>query len=127
MVTEGVSRVLDLSGGDRVLQEYVRDLVLREFCQDFGVELMMPIFLGPEIEDFRHAMEMLRSDELRCERTVLVLNEGVTRHGQTTAGAFDPIVGHPDFKAVFAGWCAPCLPAPADVPERPARARLGLL
>src|SRR6266404_2705599 len=30
MVTEGVSRVLDLSGGDRVLQEYVRDLVLRE-------------------------------------------------------------------------------------------------
>jgi hypothetical protein len=101
MVTEGVSRVLDLSGGDRVLQEYVRDLVLREFCQDFGVELMMPIFLGPEIEDFRHAMEMLRSDELRCERTVLVLNEGVTRHGQTTAGAFDPIVGHPDFKAVL--------------------------
>ena len=59
MVTEGVSRVLDLSGGDRVLQEYVRDLVLREFCQDFGVELMMPIFLGPEIEDFRHAIEML--------------------------------------------------------------------
>ena len=61
----------------------------------------MPIFLGPEIEDFRNAMEMLRSDELRCERTVLVLNEGVTRHGQTTAGAFDPIVGHPDFKAVL--------------------------
>jgi hypothetical protein len=30
-----------------------------------------------------------------------VLNEGVIRHGQTTAGAFNPIVEHPDFKAVL--------------------------
>jgi hypothetical protein len=100
MVTERVSRVLDLSGGDRVLQEYVRDLVVREFCREFGVEETLAIFLGPEIEDFRHALEMLRADELRCERTILVLNEGVIRHGQTTAGAFDPIVDHADFKAV---------------------------
>ena len=31
---------------------------------------------------------------------MLVLNEGVIRHGQTTAGAFDPIIGHPDFAAI---------------------------
>lgn len=100
MVEEGVSRVLDLSGGDRVIQEYVRDLDLVPFCRDFGVDLAIALFLGPEMEDFRHVMQLVRAGDLRCERTMLVLNEGVIRHGQTTAGAFDPIIGHPDFAAI---------------------------
>lgn len=100
MVEDRVSRVLDLGGGDRVMQEYVRDLPLKDFCRDFRIGLTVAIFLGPDLEDFRHAIRLLSSSEFRGERTILVLNEGVIRHGQTTAGAFDPILQHPDFVAV---------------------------
>lgn len=100
MVEERVSRVPDLSGGDRVMQEYVRDLELMDFCRDFGIEPIVAVFLGPDMEDFRHAIQLLRSGEFRCDRTIIVLNEGVIRHGQTTSGAFDAILGHPDFEAI---------------------------
>src|SRR5260370_28574881 len=48
----------------------------------------LPPFLGPEMENFRPAVQILSSGELRCKWTMLVLNEGVIRHGQTTARAF---------------------------------------
>jgi hypothetical protein len=100
MATERVSRALDLSGGDRVMQEYVRDLALSKFCADFDIAPTVAVFLGPDIEDFRHAEELLRSGAFPSERTILVLNEGVIRHGQTTAGAFTPITSLPEFKAL---------------------------
>jgi len=100
MVEDGVSRALDLSGGDRVMQEFVRDLALNEFCLDYGIKATVALFLGPDIEDFRHATEILRSGEFPSERTMLVLNEGVIRHGQTTEGAFEPIMDMPEFDAL---------------------------
>jgi hypothetical protein len=96
MVEDGVSRALDLSGGDRVMQEYVRDLALHDFCRDFGITPTVALFLGPDTEDFRHAAEILRSGEFPSERTVLVMNEGVIRHGQTTEGAFESILAQPE-------------------------------
>lgn len=83
------------------MQEYVRDLAVFDFCRDYGVQATLAFFLGPEMEDFRHVLQLVKTERLRCERTMLVLNEGVIRHGQTTAGAFDPIIGHPDFKAMM--------------------------
>jgi hypothetical protein len=103
MVEERVSRVLDLSGGDRVMQEYVRDLALMEFCRDYGIDAAVAVYLGPDMEDFRHATQLLVSGEFKCDRTLLVLNEGVIRQGQTTAGAFDPIVEHRDFQELIGG------------------------
>jgi hypothetical protein len=103
MATERVSRALDLSGGDRVMQEYVRDLALSQFCADFDITPTVAVFLGPDMEDFRHAEELLRSGAFPAERTILVLNEGVIRHGQTTAGAFTPITAQPEFKALVKG------------------------
>ena len=100
MVEEGVSRALDLSGGDRVMQEFVRDLSLNDFCRDYGITPTVGLFLGPDIEDFRHAAEILRSGEFPSDRTMLVLNEGVIRHGQTTGGAFDQIIALPEFRAL---------------------------
>lgn len=97
MVEQGVSRVLDLSGGDRVMQEFVRDLALADFCADFGITPTVALFLGPDIEDFRHAAELLRSKEFPSKRTILVLNEGVIRHGQTSSGAFEPIMKLSEF------------------------------
>ena len=101
MTEDRVSRVLDLSGGDRVMQELVLDLRLRSFCQDFEVGLTNVIMLGPDIEDFNHAMDRIRSEDSRGDRVILVLNEGVIRQGQTTEGAFDAVIGHPDFKATL--------------------------
>jgi hypothetical protein len=101
MVEDGVSRALDLSGGDRVMQEYVRDLALSDFCRDFGITPTVALFLGPDTEDFRHAAEILRSGEFPSEQTILVMNEGVIRHGQTTEGAFEPIVAQPEFEGLI--------------------------
>lgn len=103
MVATGVSRVLDLSGGDRVIQEYVRDLALIEFCRDFGVGVTVAVYLGPDMEDFRHATQLLASGEFECDRTLLVLNEGVIRLGQSTTGAFDVIMAQPEFASLLKG------------------------
>ena len=100
MVETGISRVLDLSGGDRVIQEYVRDLALMQFCRDFGVGVTVAVYLGPDMEDFRHATQLLTSGEFKCDRTLLVLNEGVIRMGQTTTAAFEPIMAQPGFVAL---------------------------
>ena len=107
MVEERVSRVLDLSGGDRVMQEYVRDLALTEFCRDFGIDVTVAVYLGPDMEDFRHATQLLTSGEFSCDRVLLVLNEGVIRQGQTTAGAFEPIQKHPDFERLASNGARP--------------------
>ena len=101
-VEDRVSRVLDLSGGDRVMQEYVRDLALMEFCRDFGIDATVAVYLGPDMEDFRHATQLLLSGDFQCDRTILVLNEGVIRQGQTVMGAFDAITEHVDFKRLIA-------------------------
>ena len=103
MTEDHASRVLDLSGGDRVIQELVLDLRLRSFCHDFGVGLTNVVMLGPDIEDFHHAMERINSEDSRGDRVILVLNEGVIRMGQTVEGAFDVIMAHPDFRTTLRG------------------------
>ncbi|MGH7122005.1 MAG: hypothetical protein ACREFP_23930 [Acetobacteraceae bacterium] len=107
IVADRVSRVLDLSGGDRVMQEYVRDLALIDFCREFAVDPVVAVYVGPEMEDFRHATQFLLSGEFACDRVLLVLNEGVIRQGQTTAGAFDPIRCHPDFERLLSQGARP--------------------
>ena len=98
MIEDRVSRVLDLSGGDRVMQEVVRDLQLSAFCQEWGIGLTNVVLFGPDIEDFKHAMERFHSEASRG-RVIFVMNGGVIRQGQTTEGAFDAITQHPDFLA----------------------------
>lgn len=101
MTEDRVSRVLDLSGGDRVMQELVADLHLTSFCEEVGIGLTNVVMFGPDLEDFNHAMDRIRSRESRGERLVMVLNEGVIRVGQTAEGAFDSITRHPDFIATL--------------------------
>ena len=101
MVVEGVSRVIDLGGGERVMQEFVRVFPLSSYCDDFGVDLLPIFFLGPDIEDLSHVVQIMRTGALRSSRILLVTNEGVIRSGETTEGAFDPIIAHPDFGALI--------------------------
>jgi len=92
------SAVLDLGGGDRVVQEFVRDLSLRDYCDELGVRLVEAYFLGPDLEDFSHVVEVARSRDLQAHKTLLVLNEGLVRHGQTTRGVFEPLTHRPEFR-----------------------------
>ena len=102
MVQEGVSRVIDLGGGERVMQEFVRSFPLSRYCDGYGVDLLPVFLLGPDIEDLNHVVQLVRAGAVRSSRMLLVLNEGVIRSGQTPDGIFDAIVSHPDFLALLA-------------------------
>ena len=101
MAESRVSRVLDLGGGERVIPEFVRDLSLTTYCRDLGITLLSIYMLGPDVEDFRHVTELVRSGDMDAERTLLVMNEGVIRQGQTAVGAFDTILRHPDMQVLM--------------------------
>ena len=101
MAEDRVSRLLDLGGGDRVMQEFVRDLSLPDYCAEFGIDLLSIYMLGPDVEDFRHMLEVVRSSDLTKQRTLLVMNEGVIRSGQSVDGVFQPIMNHADMKALI--------------------------
>ena len=109
MIREKRSAVLDLGGGDRVLQEYGRDLRLVEFCARRGIEPLALYFLGPEKEDLRHVLSIWEAGYFRPARCLLVLNEGVIREGRTVAGAFERTVVDPGFKAMVGAGAVPLL------------------
>ena len=127
MTEDRVSRILDLSGGDRVMQELVLDLMLKDFCGDFGIGLTNIVMLGPDVEDFNHAMERFKAEDSRGDRVIFVLNEGVIRQGQTTEGAFTTIIKHPDFVAALKGGRSVYPASPIELHACPARARYRLL
>lgn len=109
MVRERRSAVLDLGGGDRVLQEYGRDLRLVEFCARRGIQPLALYFLGPEEEDLRHVQSIWEAEYFRPERALLVLNEGVIREGRTVAGAFARTVADAGFKRMVDAGAVPVL------------------
>ena len=109
MVKERRSAVLDLGGGDRVLQEYGRDLDLVGFCAKRGIKPLALYVLGPEEEDLRHVLAIWRSGYFRPDRALLLLNEGVIRQGKTVMGAFDATMSHPGFAEMIQGGAKPIL------------------
>jgi hypothetical protein len=102
MAEDRVSRVLDLGGGDRVVQEFVQDLSLADFTARFNITLVQAFFLGPDEEDFRHVINTIDNADFDTRRTILYLNDGVIRSSQTTAGVFLPVTGRPEFKKMIA-------------------------
>lgn len=101
MVADRVSRVLDLGGGDRVLQEANRDLPIASYCTNFGIKLVSVCVIGPDPEDFRHIMELVRTGGIEPSRMLMMLNEGVIRQGQSVDGVFEPLMRDPDMKALI--------------------------
>lgn len=109
MVEEQRSAVLDLGGGDRVLQEYGRDLLLVEFCEEYGIEPLALYFLGPEEEDLKHVLSIWEAGYFRPKRSFLVMNEGVIREGKTMAGAFDQTLNDPGLARMIEAGAVPIM------------------
>lgn len=107
MVAEGFSGALDLGGGERVMEELVRDLDLPAFCRDMGIGLTAAFFVGPDREDFEHVLEIEASGDLDGANTLIVLNEGVIRGRQTPEGIFDPILRSPEMDRLMAKGARP--------------------
>lgn len=100
MSEDRVSRVLDLGGGDRVIQEFVQDLSLVDFTRRFNIRLVQAFFLGPDEEDFRHVVNTIDHAQFDPHSTILYLNEGVVRTGQSSFDVFMPIVSRTEYAAL---------------------------
>lgn len=101
------SVVIDLGGGDRVLQEYGQDFGLVEFCESQGMQPLGLFFCGPEMDDFEHILRIWRAGYFRSSRSVLVFNEHLVPSGRTPAGAFDDIRARPELTELVEGGMRP--------------------
>lgn len=98
MVDEGRSCGLDMGGGqDDTLDDYGRDLDLIGFCDRFGVLPVAAYLLGPDMDDFDHALKVRRLGSFAPKQELIVMNEGALRRGEDPEGAFGRIKTHPDF------------------------------
>jgi hypothetical protein len=101
MVEERRSAAIDLGGGQSGgLASFVRDLELLEYCEAMGITPVAQFYLGPDLEDLRHAMAVWDDGGFQPPQTLAFLNEGVLRMGQTTTGVFDALRAQPS----FTGW-----------------------
>lgn len=101
------SIVLDLGGGDRVMQEFGHDLALVEFCEAAGVHPLGLFISGPDLDDFEHVLAIWRAGYFRPARSVLVFNEHLVPQGKTPTGAFDRIMEQPGFAELVSGGVRP--------------------
>lgn len=117
-----VSMVLDLGGGDRALEEFGRDLALVEFCQAVGISPLAVHGIGPDMDDLRHIANIEAAGHFRPERTLVAMNEALVRQGASTATAFQPLLGSPEWAALEARKVRPLLlrrlPCMADLDRK---------
>lgn len=107
MAEDRISRALDVSGGDRAMQELLADLSLPAFCEDLDFGFLALCMLGSEMEDFNHIRAAVDAGVLHPRHMILIMNEGAIRSGQNPVGAFDAIKGHPDFQAMVKSGAVP--------------------
>jgi len=107
MAEDRISRALDISGGDRVMQELLADLSLSAFCGERGFKFLALCMLGSDMEDFNHIRAAVDAGVLHPMHMILIMNEGAIRSGQNPDGAFDAIVDHPDYQALLNSGAVP--------------------
>jgi hypothetical protein len=107
LLTEAVSTrtalVVDLGGGDRLMQEMGKDLALVDFCEENGIEPVAFYFCGPEMDDFEHVLSIWRAGYFRSRRGVLFLSEFLVPQGRRPAGAFEDIMAREEMLELIDG------------------------
>lgn len=97
MVEDRISRVVDISGGSRDLDEVLIDLDLSVFCQDNGIGLIAVAMLGAFTEDLNHVVKAIDAKFLKPSDLLLVLNRGALGKLNPDV-AFLPITDDPRFQ-----------------------------
>ncbi|TPG46011.1 hypothetical protein EAH89_25650 [Roseomonas nepalensis] len=89
---------LDMGGGqDQTLDDFTQHLDLVAFCKDAQLDPVALYPLGPDMDDFEHALKLRDAGYFSPEKVLLVMNEGVLRRGEDPHGAFGQIRQHPEF------------------------------
>lgn len=101
MAADGKSRVVDVSGGSRDLDDMLAELDLPMFCQDYGIDLLVVAMLGENREDFDHVIKATEAGFVRPGNLLLVFNQGVLGKKNREA-AFLPITDDPRYRALRA-------------------------
>jgi hypothetical protein len=102
-VTTSTSVVVDLGGGDRLMQEIGKDLALVDFCKESGIEPVALYFCGPDMDDFEHVLSIWRAGYFRSPRGLLFLSEFLVPQGRTPAGAFEDIIARKEMLELIEG------------------------
>ena len=106
-ISQQRSLIVDISGGDRAMQEYGRDLGVVELCEAHGFDPIGFFSCGPEMDDFDHILAIWQAGYFRPRRSILVFNEHLILQGRTPIGAFDAIMARPEFNELVAGGMNP--------------------
>jgi hypothetical protein len=113
----GSSVVIDVGGGDRVLEEYGAELALVEVCETLGLAPLAVYSTGPDEDDFDHIARIWEAGMFRPTRAILFMNEHLIPHGRKPSGAFGTIIARPELQAMIEHGLAlvslprlPCMP-----------------
>jgi hypothetical protein len=117
-IARRMSLVMDMSGGDRALQEHGRDLGMVEICEAHGMLPLAFFMCGPEMDDFDHIVSIWEAGYFRPRHGLLIFNEHLVAQGRTPVGAFNAIVARPEIKELMSAGVVPIfLPRLACLPE----------
>jgi hypothetical protein len=107
LMTEAVvtqsSVVVDLGGGDRLMQEIGKDLAFVDFCKENGIEPVALYFCGPDMDDFEHILSIWRAGYFRSPRGILFFSEFLVPNARTSVGAFEDIMARKEMIELIDG------------------------
>jgi len=106
-IASRMSLVVDMSGGDRAMQEHGRDLGMVELCEAHEMQPLAFFMCGPDIDDFEHILSIWEAGYFRPRRSLLIFNQHLVAQGRTPVGAFDPILARPEMKDLISAGVAP--------------------
>lgn len=100
MVEERRSAAVDMGGGqDQTLDDFTQDLDLVAFCADAQVVPVACYMLGPDMDDFEHALNLRRAGYFSPPQELLVMNEGILRRGEDPRSAFGKLRENANFQS----------------------------
>jgi hypothetical protein len=122
-----VSAILDLGGGqDETLAEYIRDLNIVRFCERKGILPVAVYMIGPDQDDFDHALAVRDSGIFKTPNVLLVHNEALVKRRQTPREVFGPVMKRPEYTDWVREGAKPVFMRNLGVMEKLRRAGLSL-
>jgi hypothetical protein len=110
--------ILDVGGGETVLNRLAKELRLVEALERRGIRMVSIHVLGPDPADLDYLARFMQTEIFTPKATLIVLNEGLVTSGATAEVAFDAIHRHPALlEAVNRGAKVRMLPVLSCMPE----------